>query len=360
MKKIYLIIFILSLIASNINNVKAEDECSSYSDKSSYELYIQRVNCICKEYKSNENIVNIKKEYPKIISEEEMQEIVWPLQKDIENIQKELKDANIPKNKYEYETCSAEVFDNYSEMTKCLENQKAEVEKNAENNTKRLEFENKINDKVNEIAEKTNWLTDKYSLDNTKEMHRYNMNTIYKCWLLSTQKKSLLLIKDDLIKKSPTMWKKIEGRINSEVSKIDNLSNTLNCTNSKNKSSVQKLILLKQATYQTCKYISYLEYLKEYSRDIKNNLPKDKTEFTPNEIIKLEVEKLTELDDEIANTYKVFPLVFHAYTEYENNITAHFLLELLKDDYLTLREKIDQTLNPINQVVYKVVNAMKK
>jgi hypothetical protein len=33
---------------------------------------------------------------------------------------------------------------------------------------------------------------------------------------------------------------------------------------------------------------------------------------------------------------------------------------LLKDDYLSLREKLHKTLNPINQVVYKIMNAMKK
>jgi hypothetical protein len=37
----------------------------------------------------------------------------------------------------------------------------------------------------------------------------------------------------------------------------------LKCINSEEKNSIQKLNVLKQATFQTCKYLTYLEYLKE-------------------------------------------------------------------------------------------------
>jgi hypothetical protein len=33
---------------------------------------------------------------------------------------------------------------------------------------------------------------------------------------------------------------------------------------------------------------------------------------------------------------------------------------LLRDDYISFREKLHKSLNPINQVVYKIINAMKK
>jgi len=68
----------------------------------------------------------------------------------------------------------------------------------------------------------------------------------------------------------------------------------------------------------------------------------------------------SEINDEITHTYKVFPYAYDAYTEYENNITIHFLLELIKEDYIVLREKLNKVLNPINQVVYKISNAMRK
>ena len=63
---------------------------------------------------------------------------------------------------------------------------------------------------------------------------------------------------------------------------------------------------------------------------------------------------------EVEQAYKVFPLAYHAYGEYEDNFPVHFLLELLKEDYQELRQKLHQVLNPINQVVYKISNAMKQ
>jgi hypothetical protein len=66
---------------------------------------------------------------------------------------------------------------------------------------------------INVLNIKNNYLKiekDSYSLANIKKIHRDNMNNIYKCALLITQKKSLLLIKNDLIKKSPILLKKIE------------------------------------------------------------------------------------------------------------------------------------------------------
>ncbi len=74
----------------------------------------------------------------------------------------------------------------------------------------------------------------------------------------------------------------------------------------------------------------------------------------------LEKQKKTEIDQEIAHTYKIFPIAFDMYNQYENNITIHLLLELIKQDYVVYRQKLHKTLNPINQVVYKIANAMKK
>ena len=270
MKITIITLIFISILTSFSSVYSAEsNECSTFSNKSGYNLYKQRTKCICDKYNSTSNIVNIKDDYKKI---------------DI----------------------------------------------------------------------------DTYSLAKTKRTHRNNMNNIYKCWLLTTQKKSLLLIKNDLIKKSPTIWKKIEWKIASNIAKIDALVNSLWCTKSKSKNTVVKLTLLKQATYQTCKYVSYLEYLKDYNRDLKNQFDPKKTRFTPTEIANKQTEEINKIDKEIDHTYKIFPLVFHAYTEYENNITAHFLLQLLRDDYITFREKLHKSLNPINQVVYKIVNAMKK
>jgi hypothetical protein len=68
----------------------------------------------------------------------------------------------------------------------------------------------------------------------------------------------------------------------------------------------------------------------------------------------------SQITDEIEKVNKVFPVAFRAYAEYENNYTTHVLLELLKDDFIVFREELHKNLNPINQVVYKIKNAMRK
>jgi len=128
---------------------------------------------------------------------------------------------------------------------------------------------------------------------------------------------------------------------------------------SSEKESIMKLKILQQTTYETCKYVNYLEYLKERNDKIENVLDEDKDTYTINEIYVAESRKNNEIDEEIDHAYKVFPIAYHAYSEYENNLPIHLLLELLREDFIILREKLHAVLNPINQVVYKISNAMR-
>ena len=201
--------------------------------------------------------------------------------------------------------------------------------------------------------------TNTYSFNEIKKTHRTNMNDIYKCGLLKTQKKSLLLIKADLIKKNKALALKLERKIEVKVTQIELTMTRLKCIDSEEKSSIQKLNVLKQVTYQTCKYIIYLEYLKEYNKKVSSLTELDKEKYDIISVIENSKEKINEVSEEVDHTYKIFPLAFHAYTEYENNITIHFLLDLIKEDYIILRQKIHNTLNPINQLLYKTSNAMK-
>ncbi|MDP2396644.1 MAG: hypothetical protein Q8S84_04385 [bacterium] len=43
---------------------------------------------------------------------------------------------------------------------------------------------------------------------------------------------------------------------------------SLKCNNSDDKSSIIKLNVLQQSTYETCKYLSYLEYIKEHNNKL--------------------------------------------------------------------------------------------
>lgn len=205
---------------------------------------------------------------------------------------------------------------------------------------------------------------DEFDFDQIKKDHRSNMNNIYKCALLNVQKKSLLLIKKDLVKKNPTLAKKVETKIDTKVSRIKLSLSSLECIDTKTADSIQKKNVLDQTTYQTCKYVNYLEYLKEYNDQVWNLVPNGDAEseqsFSISSVLNEEENRLLAIDDEIEHTYKVFPMAFHAYTEYENNISIHFLLELLRDDYTVLRQKLHDSLNPINQSVYKISSAMIK
>ncbi len=91
--------------------------------------------------------------------------------------------------------------------------------------------------------------------------------------------------------------------------------------------------------------------------ETKNNQDNAKTIQT---ILQEESKKKNQIQKEMDDAFKIFPIAFKAYSEYENNITIHIYLELLREDYNLLREWLHKSINPINQVVYKISNAMKK
>lgn len=210
------------------------------------------------------------------------------------------------------------------------------------------------------IEDKYVEIENNYYLPSIKSTYKTIMNDIYKCAILWIQKKSLLLIKEELINKNPYLLDNLWYKIDEKVTLIKLSLTKFKCIDSNEKTSIQKLNVLDQTTYETCKYINYLEYLKEKNQTIKSLIHEDKEKYSTTELLKAEKMQNSALDEEINHAYKVFPVAFHAYTEYENNIIIHFLLELIKEDYITLREKLHKTLNPINQVVYKISNAMRK
>jgi hypothetical protein len=53
-------------------------------------------------------------------------------------------------------------------------------------------------------------------------------------------------------------------------------------------------------------------------------------------------------------------MAFETYVDYENNYPVHVLLEIIKEDFKILRRKFHEAISPLNQVVYKISNAMSK
>lgn len=206
-------------------------------------------------------------------------------------------------------------------------------------------------------------------------IYKNNMNGIYKCAMIAVQKNSILNIKQKLLKMDKT-WdirKNLEPKIENIINKLDMFSKSSNCLEIDKKTIYNKLAILKQTTQVTCDYAFYIDYLKEYYKDPKNALWIDPKEIEKNSETSKEVRSYlnteianrleniqSDLNSELKHSLKIFPIAFHAYSEYENNFPIHFLLELIKQDYMIFRDKLHEVLNPINQVVYKISNAMKK
>lgn len=201
-----------------------------------------------------------------------------------------------------------------------------------------------------------------YWIEEVKAEYRRNMNSIYSCWILKSQKKSIKLL-EDLVKMEKS-WKlrdKMNKWIQSRLSKINLSFQTLKCKNYWGNDEVyNKKTVLDQTTYELCRYTNYLEYLKYYYSDLKNSTQwgESKKSFWITELINKHTSIQSEINNEMEHTFKVFPVVFNAYSEYENNFPIHVLLELIRDDFVTFRDKLYETISPINQLAYKISNAM--
>lgn len=198
-----------------------------------------------------------------------------------------------------------------------------------------------------------------------KEQYKTNMDAIYNCAVKQSQYRWYNLMIDVITKR----WelKDYKNLIKSKQNIIlEDLAVEGNkCKiNPEKKDSIIKASVLKQTSYELCRYNYYLEYLKEVNDDISKL--DEKTKKDPNNalaiknIIDIRSKKINEIEREIDDAYNKFPIAFKAYSEYENYVTYHNLLQLIRQDYLTFREKLHKNLNPINQVVYKISNAMKK
>lgn len=231
-----------------------------------------------------------------------------------------------------------------------------------------------INTKDYLKAEEANWLFSD-ELDEAKKIYRENMNNIYKCWILQSQKNSLNILKEKLlsIEKWWELKNKVLKKISARVASIDINFSKIWCKWIDKKSIVNKWAILNQTTYEICRYDSYLQYLKEYNTDLWNLMWLNDAEKSELEWKSVELDwetisyfdiltkynyKQNSIDNELIQAYRVFPIAFSSYNEYENNFTMHIFLELILEDFIVFRDKFHQMINPINQVVYKISNAM--
>ena len=216
------------------------------------------------------------------------------------------------------------------------------------------------------------------ALASAKQTYRDNMSNIYKCWIIQSQRNTLNKLSEFIKQESSgQLSDAVWGQIDQRINRLELSSNTIGCTLSDNQTEQNKLNILRETTQQLCKYTSYLEYIKWYYSQTGNafdrtnpsdtqlleeyyddNILAQLTKTTPRELSNYVTQTQNEIASEISHTYKTFPIAFHAYSEYENIYPIHFLLELIRWDFLILRKLLYQNLLPIAQLWLKVINAM--
>lgn len=212
---------------------------------------------------------------------------------------------------------------------------------------------------------------DKFYKENTKfedikKIYRNNQNNIYKCSVLNSQEIALVQLITKLLNstdKTGLLKTKIIPKIISKKNTLQNIKNQNNCVTINIESENKKLkkIVLDQSALELCNYNYYLKYLNNsYYTEIGNIYDKSKQSISSNKIEEDILNKQNEIETEIKHSYKMFPLAFDSYLQYDSFLKTHIVLELLKEDYRVYRDKLYQTLNPINQLVYKIINAQSK
>ncbi len=212
-----------------------------------------------------------------------------------------------------------------------------------------------------------------YSIDDNdlevaQKIYVDNVNNIYKCAMIWAQERSINFIMQELGEDKET-WA-LNKAYTAQLQNIKRLKEESEClSTNKTNNPTDKKNMLDQVTNQLCQYHNYLEYLKEYNSITANIIQKDKTledgekimqNYNISDIISKEKEKKSQIENEIQKAYDLYPIALKSYNEYETNLPIHDLLTLLQKNYVDLRLELHKNLNPINQVVYKISNAMKE
>ncbi len=220
---------------------------------------------------------------------------------------------------------------------------------------------------TNKIVNIKNQYNETITFKKAKEIYRHNQNNIYICWVLSAQEKaySELVVKlTGLTDKTGILTTKIVPKIKLKLEKINTIKDQNWCETlkygGKTKKAVKKIIL-DQSTFELCNYRYYLKYLDNTAENnLKDSFPEWKESISSKDISDIINEKQTEIKNEIQHSMKMYPLAFDTFVQYDSFLKIHIILELLKEDYRAFRDKLYQTLHPINQLVYKIINAQSK
>jgi hypothetical protein len=89
------------------------------------------------------------------------------------------------------------------------------------------------------------------------------MEDIYKCAMIQSQKNTLDFLKDQLkSEKSGKLDDTIGRQIELRINRLDLSANKVGCTLSDYQTVENKLNILTETSYEICKHISYMDYLR--------------------------------------------------------------------------------------------------
>lgn len=230
-----------------------------------------------------------------------------------------------------------------------------------------------------------------YNLYIAKNQYRNNMNNIYRCAMLKSQNNAYQIIQSDLNVSNPYS-STFDDRISAQRKNIGEKITKLDCLKTEKKAFQLKKDVLDEATLEMCKYLHFLDYIEETQVSNLYELIKDEEisqqveeiyerdpiswkeeylklsevdtyefqnkSYTAGALLDLQRNARQELANEIRHTKKVYEVAYQTYSNYESNLIIHLLLNFLENDFVELRNSIYATLSPINQVVYKIANAM--
>lgn len=187
------------------------------------------------------------------------------------------------------------------------------------------------------------------------------MNTIYACAVMNAK----IRIIGTLITKIPTTQSNTKKKLQNQLSVIKkNAGEKCRVVYDTSELSIKK-ILLDNTTYQYCNYRQYLYYLDNASKKslatyykTNGSSASSSSLLTNTDSAAQEIARSAgKITAEIAHTREVYPQAMVAFTEFEKTYASHILLTLILQDYMDLRESLKKLLNPIGQVVYKIINA---
>jgi len=218
---------------------------------------------------------------------------------------------------------------------------------------------------ANEYSEKKQ---DFFIFESIKNIYRDTQNSIYKCGMYQAQINAYdRVISAIKIEKNWLLNEIMGNTINSKKSLLIKKIKDNNCKiDSKvdTKETLSKHQILDQSTYELCNYIFYLDYLETwYYNDIKvlgwfdEWNTKDQVEIL--EIINKSNIKQS-IENEKQHSYEMYNMAFNAFSQYDSFLAIHIMLEIIKQDYIVFRDTLYSEISPINQVWYKIINAMSK